>query len=77
MTSLELLTTYRVTGTYKTKIRLALDCMFIQTHFTINPPIQPTASGYVIHLPDGTKSEVPTDFEVTVYKVDGFKEVFG
>ena len=75
MTSLELLSTYNVTGTYKTKIRLALDCMFIETHFAINPPILPTANGFIIHLPDGTTSEVPTDFEVTVYEVDGFKEV--
>lgn len=75
MTSLELLSTYNVTGTYKTKIRLALNCMFIETHFSVNPIIRPTASGFCIHLPDGTRSEVPTDFEVTVYEIDGFKEV--
>ena len=73
--TLELLSAFNVTGTYKTKIRLSLDCMFVETHFTINPPIRRGSYGnYIIHLPDGTTSEVPSDFKVTVYEVDGFKE---
>ena len=75
MTSLDLLSTFRITGTYRTKIRNALECMFVETHGAVNPPIQQNCRGFIINLPDGTKSEVPSDFEVTVYEVDGFKEV--
>ena len=77
MKTIELLSTFKVKSTYRAKIRNALECVFIEVLSSINPPISPGPYGsYIIHLPDGTSSEVPSDFEVTVYEVDGFKEVY-
>jgi hypothetical protein len=66
--TLNILRDKKITGSYRTKIRLAVNCQFFEAFFTMNPAFRQTANGFELWLKDGTREIVSSDFEVTVYE---------
>lgn len=74
MKTIDILRDKEVIGTYKTKIRLAVNCQFWEAFFTLNPICRETANGFELWFDDGSREEVSSDFEVKVYEVkEGWK----
>ena len=71
--AIDILAQRKVTETYKTELRFAVNKEFFCAFNAINPPAQKTASGYRLHLPSGDRMDVSEHFQVTVFEADGWK----
>jgi len=67
--TLDILSTRKVSKTYKEELRFAVNKDCFSTFNTFNPPYRVTASGYRLHLPSGERVDVPGSFPVTVFEV--------
>lgn len=77
MKAVDILRDREITGTYKTKLRLAVECEFWEAFHTVNPIARKLGTGFELWLRDGTREIVSDDFEVLVYEVkDGWKPIF-
>jgi len=76
MKALDILSTRKVTETYKADLRFAIHKDFFSALGTFNPPFQKLASGYRLFLKSGEQVDVPESFQVEVYEAASFKGKF-
>ena len=75
-TTLDILSTRKVTEIYKEELRFAIHKDFFFALGTLNPPHQRLASGYRLFLKSGERVDVSDSFQVEVYEAADFKQGF-
>jgi len=75
-TTLDILSTRKVTSIYKEELRFAINKDFFSAFNTLNPPHQKLSSGYRLFLGDGEQVDVSDGFQVEVYEATDFKKGF-
>ncbi len=75
-TTLDILSTRKVTNIYKDELRFAINKDFFSAFNTFNPPHQKLAKGYRLFLNDGKRVDVSDNFKVEVYEAADFKKEF-
>tara|TARA_R110000744_G_scaffold368270_1_gene478069 strand:+ start:326 stop:559 length:234 start_codon:yes stop_codon:yes gene_type:complete len=76
ITTLDILSTRKVTNIYKEELRFAINKDFFSAFNTFNPPHQKLAKGYRLFLNDGERVDVSDNFQVEVYEAADFKRGF-
>ncbi len=76
ITTLDILSTRKVTSIYREELRFAINKDFFSAFNTLNPPHQKLSNGYRLFLGDGEHVDVSDSFQVEVYEATDFKNGF-